>query len=190
MQISVIQFFLVKKNISDIYNDIPPRSNDVTFPIHVYWVFSFRYLQSHFGYLEWTFWISTIEFLLGKTPISDIYNSIVTSQNVHFRYPKWKKILDIQNVILTIHNTFWLVKMTLQISTIHIMTSKNTIVDIQNVHSRYPKCDCRYLELKTQYTWMGNVTSLLLGRMTLWISWNKISTSKNMIVDICNYYSY
>ena len=38
LQISVIQFCLVKKNISDICNYIFARTNDVTFAIHVYGV--------------------------------------------------------------------------------------------------------------------------------------------------------
>ena len=118
LQISVIQFFLVKKNISDIHNIILPRTNDVTFAIHVYWAFNFRYPQLHSGYLEWTFWISATEFLLGKTPITDIFNPVVTSHNFHIRYPKWKIIPDIQNA-------FWVV-----IMSIRIMTSKNAIVDM------------------------------------------------------------
>ena len=38
-----------------------------------------------------------------------------------------------------------------------ISPSKNCIVDIQNVYSRYPKCG--YLKLKAQHTRMAKVTS-------------------------------
>ena len=48
-----------------IHNDILPRTNDVTFDIHVYWAFNFRYQER-------TFWISAIEFL---PPISTGYVS-------------------------------------------------------------------------------------------------------------------
>ena len=126
LPISVIQFFLVKKNISDIHNDILPWTNDVTFAIHVYWAFNFRYPQLHSGYLEWTFWISAIEFLLGKTPITGIFNPIVTSHNFHFRYPKWKTIPDIQNVILNFQK--------------YIVTSKNVIMDIHSVYTDVHIC--------------------------------------------------
>ena len=57
-------------------------------------------------------------FLLGKTPISDIYSPIVTSHHFNFRYPKWKTIPDIHNVILNIQK--------------HILTGKNVILDTYN----------------------------------------------------------
>ena len=66
-----------------------------------------------------TFWISAIEFLLGKTAISDVFNPIVTSHNFHFRYPQWKYIPDIQNVILNIQK--------------YILTNKN----VHNIHNIY-----------------------------------------------------
>ena len=46
-------------------------------------------------------------------------NPVVTSHNIHFRYPKWKIIPDIQNVIFTIQK--------------YIVTSKNVIMDIHNI---------------------------------------------------------
>ena len=40
----------------------------------------------------------------------------------------------------------------LKISEMGVFPSKNSIADIQNVHSRYPECNCGYLKLKAQYT--------------------------------------
>ena len=37
----------------------------------------------------------------------------------------------------------------------------------ENVHSGYQKCNCGYQKLKAQYTWTVNMTSFVLGRMTL-----------------------
>lgn len=65
-------FFKSTIVISDIHNVILPRTNYVTFAIHVYSSFNVRFPQFHFI-------ISAIKFLLGKTPISDIYNSVVSS---------------------------------------------------------------------------------------------------------------
>ena len=78
-------FFLSTIVISDIHNVILPRTNDVTFAIHMYLAFNFRYPQLKSGYLERTFWISAIEFFLGITPISDLFNPVVNSHNFHFR---------------------------------------------------------------------------------------------------------
>ena len=43
---STMTFFLSTIVISDIHNDILPRTNDVTFAIHVYWAINFRYPHS------------------------------------------------------------------------------------------------------------------------------------------------
>ena len=118
--------------------------------------------------------------LTSKNAITDI-RDIFTSQNVfldiqnyivmHFGYLKWK---------------LWLVTIGLKISVMGVFPSKNSIADIQNVHSRYPECNCGYLKLKAQYTWMAKVTSFVLGRMSLWISEMIIVDRKNVIVDIGN----
>lgn len=77
-------------NISNIHNEILPRTNSVTFAIHVYWTFNFRYPLLH-----------AID-ILPETPISDIYTPIVTSHNFNFRYPKLQTILGIHKVIFNI----------------------------------------------------------------------------------------
>ena len=96
------------------------------------------------------------------------------SQIVHFGYLKWK---------------LWLITIGLKISEMGVFPSKNSIADIQNVHSRYAECNCGYLKLKAQYTWMAKVMSIVLGSMSLWISEMFFLTRKNWIYRYLQYIS-
>ena len=66
----------------------------------------------------------------------DICNDIFTSHNV---------FLDIQNdIVMHFGYLKWklrLVTTELKISEMGVFPSKNSIADIQNVHSRYPECN-------------------------------------------------
>ena len=70
---------LVKINISDMHNDMLPWTNYVNLAINLHRAFSFRYQESQF-------WANII--ITSKTQISDICNSVITSNNFNIKYFK------------------------------------------------------------------------------------------------------
>ena len=99
--------------------------------------------------------ISAIHITTSKNAIVDICIYIVDIHNDIF--PSHNVFLDIQNYILDIWNSFFIfdtwnkklgpVSIGLKISEMGVFPSMNSIADIQNVHSRYPECNCGYLKL-------------------------------------------
>ena len=102
-------------NISDSHDVILPRTNDITFAIHVNGASHYRYLQRHFAKSKLI--QDTCNRILTRKKSHFIYiNPIVTGHNSNFRYPKLKKkktldihnvILNNKNVIMDIHNLYY-----------------------------------------------------------------------------------